>query len=54
MSKLLRAIVLSAISILLANGFAFAQEAYPNRPVRLVIPFAPGGPAATGLAQGGS
>jgi len=41
----LRSIALLAASILLVSGPAHAQEAYPNRPVRMIIPFAPGGPA---------
>jgi len=45
MPKALRFIVLFAVSILLACGTARAQEAYPNKPVRMIIPFAPGGPA---------
>ena len=45
MPKALRFIVLFAVSILLACGPARAQEAYPNKPVRMIVPFAPGGPA---------
>ena len=45
MPKALRFIVLFAVSILLASGPARAQEAYPSKPVRMIVPFPPGGPA---------
>src|SRR6476620_8934384 len=45
MPKALRFIVLFAVSILLVCGPARAQETYPSNPVRMIVPFAPGGPA---------
>ena len=30
---------------LLASGLVWSQSAYPNRPLRMVVPFPPGGPA---------
>jgi tripartite-type tricarboxylate transporter receptor subunit TctC len=42
--KILRCIVPIAAT-LLAFGPAHAQDAYPSKPVRLVVPFAAAGPA---------
>ncbi len=44
MPKLMRSLLLLAASVILA-GPASAQEAYPAKPVRMIVPFAPGGPA---------
>jgi tripartite-type tricarboxylate transporter receptor subunit TctC len=44
-NMLLRFIVPVAALLVLASGPARAQEAYPNKPVRVIVPFAPGGPA---------
>ena len=43
----LRRRALPALALGLAAAPAVAQEAWPARPIRLVIPFAPGGPIDT-------
>ena len=43
MPKLLRSMILLAAGLILA-GPTIAQEAYPAKPVRMIVPFAPGGP----------
>ena len=45
MTKPLRAIAVITAAFMLAGGPARAQESYPNKPVRMIVPFAPGGPA---------
>ena len=44
MARLVRSIFLLAFAAALAVVPAKAQDAYPSKPVRLIIPFAPGGP----------
>ncbi|MBX9844892.1 MAG: tripartite tricarboxylate transporter substrate binding protein [Xanthobacteraceae bacterium] len=45
MRKLMRSMFFLALAAALAAAPAQAQDAYPSKPVRLIIPFAPGGPA---------
>ncbi len=39
----LRALGLACLGLVLAQGFVCAQEAYPARPIRFILPFPPGG-----------
>lgn len=42
-------LLLLGISIVLCPKFeALAQEDYPNRPIEIVVPYAPGGPIDLG------
>jgi tripartite-type tricarboxylate transporter receptor subunit TctC len=43
MSNLLSRLANAALIVLALSGAAFAADDYPNRPVRLIIPFPPGG-----------
>jgi tripartite-type tricarboxylate transporter receptor subunit TctC len=47
MQKISRTFKLMALGLAMASGFVHAQNAqsYPNRPVKIVVPFAAGGPA---------
>ena len=43
--KISRTLMASFAAILIAATAGHAQEPYPNKPVKVIVPFAPGGPS---------